>query len=329
MALFKRNKNEKFIFNAQTLKYERAVVSFSTKVFRVLGFIVASLVFSLIISSLVYMFVDSPKERILRTELKGLKDEYDLLDKEVTRLTEVLNNLHQRDNSIYRVIFETEPISGDEWQAGAGGVNKYKELEKFDNAELMIDIAKRVDKMKRQMAIQSKSYDHIAKLIKGKEQMLAAIPSIQPVLNKDLTRIASGFGVRIDPVYKVPKFHAGLDFTAPTGTEIHATGDGVVEIVEFNYAGYGNQIVINHGYGYKTRYGHMSRFAVQRGQKVKRGELIGYVGNTGKSTGPHVHYEVLKNNDAINPVYFFYSDLDDAMFAKIIERSEEAGQSLD
>lgn len=327
--MFKRNKNEKFIFNAQTLKYEKAVVSFSTKLFRVLGFIVAALVFSFIISSIAYLFVDSPKERILKAELAGLKQEYALLDNEVNRLSDVLESLHYRDNSIYRVIFEADPISGDVWQAGSGGVNKYKELEKYDNSDLMIDIAKRVDKMKRQMAVQSKSYDDIAKLIKGKEQMLASIPSIQPVTNKDLQHIASGFGVRIDPVYKVPKFHAGLDFTAPTGTEIYATGDGVVETVEFNYGGYGNQVVINHGYGYKTRYGHMSRFAVKRGQKIKRGEKIGYVGSTGKSTGPHLHYEVIKGGNAINPVYFFYSDLDDATFAKIIERTEVSGQSLD
>jgi murein DD-endopeptidase MepM/ murein hydrolase activator NlpD len=159
--------------------------------------------------------------------------------------------------------------------------------------------------------------------------MLASIPSIQPVSNKDLNRIASGFGVRIDPVYKVPKFHAGLDFTAPTGTEIYASGDGVVELVEFNYGGYGNQVIINHGYGYKTRYGHMSKFAVRQGQKIKRGEKVGYVGSTGKSTGPHLHYEVLKNNEAINPIYFFYNDLDDDMFAKMIERTQNSGQSLD
>lgn len=275
------------------------------------------------------MFIDSPKERILRSELNGLKQQYNVLDNEVNRLSDVLEGLHYRDNSVYRVIFESEPISNDEWQAGSGGINKYKKLEKYDNGELMIDISKRVDKLKKQMAIQSASYDNITDLVKGKEQMLASIPSIQPVSNKDLQRIASGFGVRIDPVYKVPKFHSGLDFTAPTGTEIYATGDGVVELVEFNYGGYGNQVIINHGYGYKTRYGHMSRFAVHRGQKIKRGEKVGYVGSTGKSTGPHLHYEVLKEDNAINPIYFFYNDLNDAMFAKIIERTKNAGQTLD
>lgn len=327
--MFKRNKNEKFVFNAQTLKYEKAVVSFGSRLLRVLGFIIASLVFSLIISSIAYMFIDSPKERILRSELNGLKQQYNVLDNEVNRLSDVLEGLHYRDNSIYRVIFESEPISNDEWQAGSGGINKYKNLEKYDNAELMIDISKRVDKLKKQMTIQSSSYDNISELVKGKEQMLASIPSIQPVSNKDLERIASGFGVRIDPVYKVPKFHAGLDFTAPTGTEIYATGDGIVELVEFNYGGYGNQVIINHGYGYKTRYGHMSRFAVRKGQKIKRGEKVGFVGSTGKSTGPHLHYEVLKDDNAINPIYFFYNDLNDAMFAKIIERTKNAGQTLD
>jgi murein DD-endopeptidase MepM/ murein hydrolase activator NlpD len=296
---------------------------------RVGGFVMASLLFSFIISSIAYTFIDSPKERILKSELSGLKQQYKLLQNQTDQMGEVLESLHYRDNSIYRVIFEADPLSSDVWQAGAGGVNKYRNLEKYDNADLMIDVSKQIDKLKRQMAIQSKSYDQIGDLIKGKENMLASIPSIQPVSNKDLNRIASGFGVRIDPVYKVPKFHAGLDFTAPTGTEIYASGDGVVELVEFNYGGYGNQVIINHGYGYKTRYGHMSKFAVRQGQKIKRGEKVGYVGSTGKSTGPHLHYEVLKNEQAVNPIYFFYNDLDDDMFAKMIERTQNSGQSLD
>jgi murein DD-endopeptidase MepM/ murein hydrolase activator NlpD len=327
--MFKRTKKEKFIFNAQTLKYEKAIVSIWTRLMRVGGFVMASLLFSFIISSIAYTFIDSPKERILKSELSGLKQQYKLLQNQTDQMGEVLESLHYRDNSIYRVIFEADPLSSDVWQAGAGGVNKYRNLEKYDNADLMIDVSKQIDKLKRQMAIQSKSYDQIGDLIKGKENMLASIPSIQPVSNKDLNRIASGFGVRIDPVYKVPKFHAGLDFTAPTGTEIYASGDGVVELVEFNYGGYGNQVIINHGYGYKTRYGHMSKFAVRQGQKIKRGEKVGYVGSTGKSTGPHLHYEVLKNEQAVNPIYFFYNDLDDDMFAKMIERTQNSGQSLD
>lgn len=320
---------EKYVFNTKTLKFEKSVAGWGSRLIRFFAFICASLLFSLAISTVVYYFFDSPKEKILRTELNGLKNQYSLLTQEVNQMTKVLNSLQYRDANIYRVIFESEPISADVWEAGSGGVNKYRSLEKYDNAEIMVDVSKRVDKLRKQMSIQSKSYDLIVDLIKGKEQMLASLPSIQPVSNQDLTRIASGFGTRIDPVYKVPKFHAGLDFTAPTGTEIYATGDGVVELVEFNYGGYGNQVVINHGYGYKTRYGHMSRFNVRQGQHVKRGEVVGFVGSTGKSTGPHLHYEVLKSEGPVNPIYFFYTDVTDAMFTKIVERSEASGQSFD
>jgi hypothetical protein len=322
-------KGEKYIFNAQTLKYEKAVVGWGKRLLNVFMFICASLVFSLIISSIVYNFFDSPKEKILRTELNGMKEQYDVLDKEVTRLNAVLDGLQYRDGNIYRVLFESDPIPASVWEAGSGGVNKYKNLEKYDNGDLMVDISKKVDKLKKQMAIQSKSYDEIASLIKGKEQMIASIPSIQPIKNRDLERIASGFGVRIDPIYKVPRAHQGLDFAAPTGTEIYATGDGVVQAVDFSYGGYGNEVLISHGYGYQTRYGHMSRTKAVPGQKVKRGEVIGYVGSTGKSTGSHVHYEVIRGGVPVNPIYFFYNDVTDAMFSKMVERSQSSGQSLD
>ena len=320
---------DKYIFNAQTLKYEKAVVGWGKRLLNVFMFICASLVFSLIISSIVYNFFDSPKEKILRTELNGMKEQYDVLDKETTRLNAVLDGLQYRDGNIYRVLFESDPIPASVWEAGSGGVNKYKNLEKFDNGDLMIDISKKVDKLKKQMAIQSKSYDEIASLIKGKEQMIASIPSIQPIKNRDLERIASGFGVRIDPIYKVPRAHQGLDFAAPLGTEIYATGDGVVQAVDFSYGGYGNEVLISHGYGYQTRYGHMSRTKAVPGQKVKRGEVIGYVGSTGKSTGSHVHYEVIRGGVPVNPIYFFYNDVTDAMFSKMVERSQSSGQSLD
>jgi hypothetical protein len=322
-------KGEKYIFNAQTLKYEKAVVGWGKRLLNVFMFICASLVFSLIISSIVYNFFDSPTEKILRTELNGMKEQYDVLDKEVTRLNAVLDGLQYRDGNIYRVLFESDPIPASVWEAGSGGVNKYKNLEKYDNGDLMVDISKKVDKLKKQMAIQSKSYDEIASLIKGKEQMIASIPSIQPIKNRDLERIASGFGVRIDPIYKVPRAHQGLDFAAPTGTEIYATGDGVVQAVDFSYGGYGNEVLISHGYGYQTRYGHMSRTKAVPGQKVKRGEVIGYVGSTGKSTGSHVHYEVIRGGVPVNPIYFFYNDVTDAMFSKMVERSQSSGQSLD
>lgn len=327
MAIFK--KKEKFVFNTHTLSYEKAVVSWGTRIFRVFAFICASIVFSLAISSLAYTFIDSPKEKILKNELNAMKDRYAILNSEVQRLNEVLDELHYRDGNIYRVLFESDPIPSEVWQAGAGGVNRYRNLEKYDNGELMKSLSIKVDKLRRQMAIQSKSYDQIAELIQNREQMLSSLPSIQPVTNKDLTRLASGFGMRMDPVYKIPKFHEGMDFTAPIGTEVYVTGDGVVETVEYSYSGYGNQVVVNHGYGYKTRYAHLSKFKVKVGQKLKRGDLVGLVGNTGKSTGPHLHYEVIKGGNAVNPVYYYYNDLKDDMFAKMLEKSSSQGQTLD
>ena len=179
------------------------------------------------------------------------------------------------------------------------------------------------------MVIQSKSYDQIADLIKNQQKMLTSIPSIQPVPNKNLERMASGYGWRVDPIYKIQEFHKGMDFTCPIGTAVHVTGDGVVEIVDFSYGGYGNEVVVNHGYGYRTRYGHLSRFNVKAGQKVKRGDVIAFSGNTGKSTGPHVHYEVIKNGQVLNPVYFYYNDLKDADFEKMLKISNNPGQTLD
>ncbi|MFN8286328.1 MAG: M23 family metallopeptidase [Chitinophagales bacterium] len=327
MALFK--KNQKYIFNPQTLNYEKAVVSWTARILRFLGFLVAALVFSLGISTIYYKFFDSPKEKILKAELNVLKDQYAILDQETDRLNEVLSDLHYRDGNIYRVLFEADPISNDVWEAGSGGVNKYRALDKYDNGEIIKDVAMKVDKLKKQMVIQSKSYDEIAEMIKNQQKMLSSIPSIQPIPNKKLERMASGYGWRIDPVYKIQKFHEGMDFTCPIGTEVHVTGDGVVETVNYSFNGYGNEIIVNHGYGYRTRYAHLSRFKATPGQKVTRGEIIAYTGSTGKSTGPHLHYEVLKNGNALNPVYFYYNDLKDADFEKMLELSTNPGQTLD
>lgn len=322
-------RKEKYIFNAQTLRFEKAVVGLGTRLLRVFGFLSASLIFSLIISTIYYRFIDSPKEKIMRNEINTMRDQYLILQEQVDRMTEVLEGLQYRDGNIYRVIFEAEPISDAVWQAGAGGYNKYKHLENLDNSSLLIDISKKTDKLARQLVIQSKSYDEISRLVKNKQKMLSSLPSIQPVSNRDLTRMASGFGMRLDPVYKIQKFHQGMDFTSPVGTEVYATGDGVVESVNYSYNGYGNEILINHGYGYKTRYAHLSGFKVRAGERVKRGDMIGVVGSTGKSTGPHLHYEVLKNNVAVNPVYYYYNDLKDEQFAKMLEISNSSGQSLD
>jgi hypothetical protein len=327
MALLK--KKDRFVFNTHTLSYEKAVVGWGTRILRVLGFMVAALVFSLIISGIYYRIFGSPKEKQLRAELKEMSSQYQIMNQEVDRLSSVLEGLHYRDGNIYRVMFESDPIDKDVWMAGSGGVNKYRALEKYDNGELMKDLAVKVDRLKKQMVIQSKSYDEIADLIKNKEQMLMSIPSIQPILNKKLERMASGYGWRVDPVYKIQEFHKGMDFTCNVGTEVHVTGDGTVEGVNYSFGGYGNEIIVNHGYGYKTRYAHLSKFKVRPGEKVKRGDVIAWSGSTGKSTGPHVHYEVYKNGDVVNPVYYYYNDLKDADFEKMIEMSNAPGQSLD
>jgi len=322
-------RNEKYIFNTHTLSYERAVVGWGTRIFRFAGFLVAALVFSLAISTIYYKFFDSPKDKILKGELAEMTDQYAVLNQEVGRLNTVLDGLHYRDGNIYRVMFEAEPVSDDEWQAGSGGVNKYRELEKYDNGDLIKDVSMKVDKLKKQMVIQSKSYDEITGLIKNQQQMLSSIPSIQPIPNKNLLRMASGYGMRVDPVYKIQEFHKGMDFACPVGTEVHVTGDGVVEDVEYSYSGYGNEIVVNNGYGYKTRYAHLSKALVKVGQKLTRGEVIALSGSTGKSVGPHLHYEVIKNGDVVNPVYFYYNDLKDVDFEKMVQLSNNPGQSMD
>ncbi|MBP7438529.1 MAG: M23 family metallopeptidase, partial [Bacteroidia bacterium] len=233
------------------------------------------------------------------------------------------------DNTIYRVIFEAEPIPQSVREAGFGGAERYRNLRSDYNGELLVDVTKRIDKLSKQLYVQSKSFDEVWDLVKNKNNMLATIPAIQPVANKDLTRVASGYGMRIHPIYKTEKMHTGMDFTSPVGTEIHATGNGVVNKVEYDGRGYGNNVIISHGFGYQTLYGHMSKILVRPGQKVSRGDLIGYVGNTGTSTGPHLHYEVLKGGKPVNPVNYYYNDLTPEEYQTMLEISSKAGQSFD
>jgi murein DD-endopeptidase MepM/ murein hydrolase activator NlpD len=228
------------------------------------------------------------------------------------------------------VIFESEPIPGSIREAGIGGADKYDALKGYSNSDLIIETEKRMDKILGKLYVQSKSYDEVFTLAKNKEQMLSSIPAIQPVNNKDLRRIGSYFGTRMDPFYKVRKFHEGMDFSASVGTEVYATGNGtVVEAARDATGGYGNLIVIDHGYSYKTVYAHLSRIFVKPGQKILRGQIIGYVGNTGKSTSPHLHYEVRKNGVPLNPIYFFYNDISPEEFAMMLELSKRPSQTMD
>ena len=241
----------------------------------------------------------------------------------------MLDDIQQRDDNIYRVIFEADPIPKSIRKAGYGGINRYQDLTGYNNAELVIDITKKIDQITKQLYIQSKSFDDIIDLAKNKADMLASIPAIQPVSNKDLSRMASGYGSRIHPIYKTKKFHAGMDFSAKTGTPIYATGDGKIFKVRKSRRGYGNHVIIDHGFGYKTLYAHMSKYIVRRGEKVKRGDVIGYVGSSGTSVAPHLHYEVHYNGKKINPVNFYYNDLTPDQYEKMLEISSQNNQSFD
>jgi len=296
---------------------------------RILSFAGTGVVFAALGVLIAYNTIDSPKEKQLNRELDQMRLEYDLVNQRLKQMSTVLEDLQDRDDNIYRVVFEAEPIPDEVRKAGFGGVNRYSKYKELENRDLLTETMRRTDILSKQIVIQSKSYDEIFTMIRNKAAMLSCIPAIQPVNNKDLKRMASGFGYRTDPIYKTTKFHAGMDFAATVGTEIYATGDGIVVRADADASGYGNHVRINHGYGYLTLYGHMSKISVRPGQRVKRGDVIGLVGNTGKSVGPHLHYEVHKNNEAINPVNFYYNDLSPEEYARMIELSGTENQAFD
>jgi murein DD-endopeptidase MepM/ murein hydrolase activator NlpD len=319
----------RYRYNPQTLNYEKVRITWKDRLRTVAAFLITGVFFASIVLFLAYTYLDSPKERILERENEQLNEQYRELNTRLDELADVLLDLEHRDDNIYRVIFEAEPIDANQRMAGIGGVNRYRHLEGYDFSDLTIATNKRLDDIAKRIVVQSESLDEIVELAKNKEAMLSRIPAIQPVSNADLTRMASGYGMRIDPHYKVPKMHQGMDFTAPTGTPIYATGDGVVLRADSKASGYGKHIRIDHGYGYVTLYGHMSRLNVRPGQKVKRGETIGLVGSTGKSTAPHLHYEVRYNGDPIDPVNFYFNDISEDEYDRMIEMARNANQSFD
>jgi len=319
----------KYYFNTNSLKYEKVVVSWGKKLLRALGFLATAIVFSVVIVAIAYAYLDSPKEKQLKREINQLNLQYEILQQRIDQATLVLADLQKRDDNIYRVIFEAEPIPTSIREAGYGGINRYKDIEGYDNSELMVETSRKLDKLSKQMYVQSKSFDEIIELTRNKNHMLASIPAIQPVANKELTRIASGYGYRIHPIYKTTKMHEGIDFTCPVGTEIYSTGNGTIKDVVYGDRGYGNHVIISHGFGYETLYAHMSKISVRPGQKVNRGDIIGKVGSTGTSTAPHLHYEVIKQKNKINPVNFFYNDLTAEEYDRMIEISSQSNQSFD
>ncbi|MEZ4858548.1 MAG: M23 family metallopeptidase [Flavobacteriaceae bacterium] len=321
----------KYYYDNETLSYRKI----ERKRGRRLGIFFLSLMGSLLsgfLLLLVYLNipgVETPKERELQRELAQMELQFELLNKKMAQAETVLEEIANRDNTIYRVYFEANPIPEEQRKAGFGGVNRYKDLEGFDNSKLIINTSKRLDILTKQIVIQSKSLDEIAILATEKQKLLETIPAIQPVNNEDLTRMASGYGYRTDPFTKERKFHWGMDFTAPRGTPVYASGDGVVRRADNTATGYGNHIVIEHGFGYESLYAHLFKYNVRVGQKVKRGDLIGFVGSTGRSEAPHLHYEVFKDGERINPINFYYGNLTPEEFASILEKSQLENQSLD
>lgn len=319
----------KYKFNPETLSYTRLEHNFKAKIPRYLLILGTSIGLSILMTAVILQFYETPKTRDLKRENQRLLSQYELMNKNLENVEKVLTDLQQRDDNLYRVIFEADPIPNSVRKAGFGGVNKYAHLQTLDNSELVINTARKLDVIAKEAYVQSKSYDEILDLALNKEKMLASIPAIMPISNKDLKRTASGWGFRIHPVYKIRKFHYGMDFTAPIGTEVYATGDGVVRRVETSRSGYGRCIVIDHGFGYETLYGHLNEFNVRKGQTVKRGSVIAYSGNSGTSTGPHVHYEVHKNGKPVNPQHFYFKDLSPEEYERMIAISNNMGQSYD
>ena len=319
----------KYYYDTKTLSYKRIELSGLNKLKLLFYFLIGSAFTGLIMVIIFFQFFDRPKEKRLNREINALTSQYEIVEDKLRQVELVLDDVQNRDDNIYRVIFEADPIPKSIRKAGYGGVNRYENLKGFSNSDLIINTSEKIDQISKQLYIQSKSFDDIIELAKNKSDMLAALPAIQPVSNKNLSRMASGYGYRIHPIYKTRKLHTGMDFSAKSGTPIYATGDGKVSKVKRSRRGYGNHVMIDHGYGYKTLYAHMKKYAVKKGQKVKRGEVIGYVGNTGTSVAPHLHYEVHKDGRKINPVNFYFNDLNAEEYEKMLEISSQNNQSFD
>lgn len=313
----------KYHFNTRSLTYEKVTSSLKDRFVAVMRVVLTGMVFAAVVIFLAYNFFESPREKMLERENEKLKLQYSRLNDRLEDISGVLAELEEKDDDIYRVIFESEPIPRSVREGGIGGAQRYKELDGYASSELLIETTRKMDELTSRTVVQSESFDEVFRMAKDKDKMLKAIPAIQPLDNKDLKRISSYYGYRIHPIFKRRMFHDGLDFTAKIGTNIYATGDGVVVEAKRARYGYGNKIVIDHGFGYKTIYAHLHSFAVRKGQKVERGQIIGTVGNTGLSSGPHLHYEILKNNRKVNPIYYFFKDLSPDEYQEVISKANK------
>jgi murein DD-endopeptidase MepM/ murein hydrolase activator NlpD len=319
----------KYYYDPKTLSYRKIEKKKRQRLGNSLLYLGTAALFGLIFYLVADNLIDSPKEKRLKRELDNLVLQMKLLNQQLEMNEAVLADMQHRDDNIYRTIFEAEPIPEAIRKAGFGGANRYKKLDGFDNSALIKETTQRLDRLTKQIYVQSRSFDEIVKLAENKSKLLEAIPAIQPVKNEDLRRLASGYGMRLDPFTKIPKMHYGMDFTADIGTPVYATGNGKVVRTDNKSSGFGNHIRIDHGFGYITIYAHLSEYNVRLGQNVKRGEIIGYVGNTGRSSGPHLHYEVHLDKSKLNPVNFYYGELSPEEFQRIISQASQANQSFD
>lgn len=327
MRLFKSRKTY-YLYNPNTLSYERVYPSAKDRVLTVLKHLSTGIIFGVSTLIVILYFFDSPKESQLRKENKLLQTQYEVLSLRLNESLEVLEDIQQRDEALYRTIFQAESIPESVRKSGFGGANRYEHLMSLSNADLVVSTTKKMDMLRKQLYIESNSIDELISLGKSQEERSKCIPAIQPISNKDLRRTASGYGMRIDPIYRTPRFHSGMDFSAKVGTEIYATGDGTVKFASWKQ-GYGKCLIIDHGYGYQTLYGHMDKFKVRVGQKVTRGQVIGEVGNTGKSTGPHLHYEVIVRGKHDNPSKYYFMDLTPEEYDQMIQIADNHGQVMD
>jgi len=321
----------KYYFDSEDLEYKRIKSKKGKKIGGIFLWILSSALFGLIGFWILEntSLLDTPKGRIQKREIENLKFRYKLLNKKMEHIDEVLQEIAERDNNLYRTYFNADPISLEQRKAGFGGINRYKDLEGFEYSDLLINTTKQIDIISKELVIQSKSLDEIYGLAQSQEKLFAAIPAIQPIKNEHLKRLASGFGYRTDPFTKIKKFHSGMDFSAKEGTPAYVTGDGIVERADNLMSGYGNLVIVDHGFGYRTYYAHLSRYNVKKGDRLKRGDIVGFVGSTGRSQGPHLHYEVRVNGEPINPVHFYYGSISAKEFEEISKLSKQENQSLD
>lgn len=321
----------KYYFDSDNLEFVPIKNTLGNRIYTLSLFLISSVIFGAFITVILFNtdFVNTPKEIVQEREIDNYELQLKVLNKKLEQVESTLANIEKRDNNLYRAYFEASPIPEDQRKAGFGGINRYDYLEGFESSDLIVNTTERLDILTKELVIQSKSLDEIELLAKNKESLLSSIPSIQPVKSSDLRRMASGYGYRIDPFTKARRMHFGMDFSAKRGTPIYATGDGTVSRADSRAAGFGKHVRIDHGFGYVTIYAHMDRYVVVKGDKIKRGDLIGYVGSSGRSVAPHLHYEIVKDGVKINPINFYSGSLSPAEFEELVKVASQENQSLD